>query len=301
MTIFLTHSYFYQLDPKQWNNKTPYPPLATITALSMLQHADYETTFYDVALDESPQKCIAQINQSAAQVVVIYDDGFNYLTKMCLTNMRHACFELIKAAKSIGAQVIVSSSDSTDHADLYHKTGADIIIHGEGERTLLECIDQLKKTESITAIAGISYLTEGNVVKTAPRVSLKELDELPTANWSAIDIPAYKAIWDKSKFPFTLNISTTRGCPFKCNWCAKPIYGNRYNSRSPERVVEEMKQLNDQYGVKHFWITDDIFGLKPGWVTRFNALMKEHQLSIHYKIQRANVNPGNMRSIKIYD
>lgn len=285
MTIFLTHSYFYQLDPKQWNNKTPYPPLATITALSMLQQANYETKFYDVALDESPQKCTAQINQSAAQVVVIYDDGFNYLTKMCLTNMRYACFELIKAAKAIGAQVIVSSSDSTDHADLYHATGADIIIHGEGERTLLECLDQLKKAESIKAIAGISYLNDGNVVKTAPRVSVKELDELPTANWSAIDIPAYKAIWDKSKFPFTLNISTTRGCPFKCNWCAKPIYGNRYNSRSPERVVEEMKQLHDQYGVKHFWITDDIFGLKPGWITRFNALMKEHQLSIHYKIQ----------------
>jgi len=285
MTIFLTHSYFYQLDPKQWNNKTPYPPLATITALSLLQDVGYETTFYDVALDESPNKCIEQLTHSTAQVVVIYDDGFNYLTKMCLTNMRHACFALIRAAKAIGAQVIVSSSDATDHADLYHATGADIVIHGEGERTLLECLDQLKVDKSIESITGISYLNATKVVKTPPKVSLKELDELPSACWSAIDIPAYKAIWDKSKFPFTLNISTTRGCPFKCNWCAKPIYGNRYNSRSPERVVEEMKHLHDQYGVKHFWITDDIFGLKPGWVTRFNGLMKEHQLSIHYKIQ----------------
>ena len=65
---------------------------------------------------------------------------------------------------------------------------------------------------------------------------------------------------------FSLNISTTRGCPFKCNWCAKPIYGNRYNARSPRHVVEEIKLLKERYGFDHIWMCDDIFGLKPGWV-----------------------------------
>ncbi len=285
MKVFLTHSYFYQYDPKQWANKTPYPPLATITALAALHDEKIPVTFYDVALDASPKPCMKEMDGTRPDVVVFYEDGFNYLTKMCLTNMRHACFAMIAHAKHLGATVIVSSSDSTDHFSLYHENGADYVIHGEGEQTLLELIGALNDQKDTSTVAGISYSEEGEVKRSVPRSNLKTLDELPTAYWEAIDIERYRAIWKNSKFPFTLNVATTRGCPFKCNWCAKPIYGNRYNSRSPERVVAELKLLSKEYGVHHFWMTDDIFGLKPGWVTQFNNLIQEENLRIKYKIQ----------------
>ena len=119
MKVFLTHSYFYQLDPKQWDNKTPYPPLGTISALATLRSKGIDPVFYDVALDSSPESCTKQLEKEQPDVVVIYDDGFNYLTKMCLTNMRNACFEIIESAKRSGAKVIVSScllytSDAAD-------------------------------------------------------------------------------------------------------------------------------------------------------------------------------------------
>lgn len=285
MNVFLTHSYFYQYDPKQWRNKTPYPPLATISALALLRKNEIETTFHDVALDPSPKECMALMTKMNPEIVIIYDDGFNYLTKMCLTNMRHACFEMIKHAKTLGATVIVSSSDSTDHCALYHEQGADYVLHGEGDQTLLELVKLLTTKESTSAVSGLSHTPDGKVKKTAPRINLKALDELPMAAWDAINIERYRTIWAKSKFPFTLNIATTRGCPFKCNWCAKPIYGNRYNSRSPEHVVRELKHLTTTYKVDHFWVTDDIFGLKPGWVTTFNKLIQQERLNIHYKIQ----------------
>lgn len=286
MKLFVTHSYFYQLDPKQWRNKTPYPPLGTITALAVLRQSFNEVAFYDVALDASPESCITTMKREQPDVVVIYEDGFNYLTKMCLTNMREACFLMINAAKTIGAKVIISGSDATDHYSLYHEKGADFILHGEGEHSLSELTDLLRQQAAISGVKGISYCThDGTVVKNAPRANSRELDELPDAAWDVINIPAYRAIWQQGKFPFTLNISTTRGCPFKCNWCAKPIYGNRYNTRSPERVVGELTLLNKTHGVKHYWITDDIFGLKPGWVKRFNELVQEAGLNIRYKIQ----------------
>lgn len=286
MKVFVTHSYFYQLDPKQWRNKTPYPPLGTITALAVLrQHFD-DVNFYDVALDSSPETCIALMNQESPQIVVIYEDGFNYLTKMCLTNMREACFVMIRAAKALGAIVIISGSDATDHYELYHENGADFILHGEGEHSLSELTGLLSQKAETADVKGISFQKEdGTVVKNPMRTNTRDLDELPDAAWDVIDIPAYQTIWQQGKFPFTLNISTTRGCPFKCNWCAKPIYGNRYNSRSPERVVNELKLLNQQFGAKHIWMTDDIFGLKPGWVKRFNELIQEAGLNIRYKIQ----------------
>jgi anaerobic magnesium-protoporphyrin IX monomethyl ester cyclase len=273
------------LDPKQWINKTPYPPLATITALAHLEQHGFPAEFYDVALDPSPKICVDKIAASTPDVVVIYEDGFNYLTKMCLTNMRHACFDIIDAAKANDATVIVSSSDATDHWELYHEKGADIILHGEGEHSLLEVIQKLQTKSDLTGVPGISTISNGKATKHLPRTNERDLDVFAQAKWEVIDLESYRSIWKQGKFPFTLNISTTRGCPFKCNWCAKPIYGNRYNSRSPERVIKEMQMLQDLCGVKHFWITDDIFGLKPGWVTNFNDLIQKSGLKMHYKIQ----------------
>ena len=284
MKVLLTHSYFYQLDKKQWKNHTPYPPLATITALSFLKKNEFKAEFYDVALDPGPEKVISKIGDVKPDVLVIYDDGFNYLTKMCLTNMRHACYQMIAKAKELGTTVILSSSDSTDHYEEYHKYGADIIIHGEAENTLVEVLSEIKNKKEHTA-NGISYKNHEEIVKTAPRLNVKNLDEFPQADWESVNLDSYKKEWQKGKFPFTLNISTTRGCPFKCNWCAKPIYGNRYNSRSPEKVVDEIEVLVNKYDVSNFWITDDIFGLKPGWVTEFNAIIQERKIQIFYKIQ----------------
>ena len=94
---------------------------------------------------------------------------------------------------------------------------------------------------------------------------------LPFPAWDIIDIQPYREMWLKSSGYFSMNMATTRGCPFKCNWCAKPIYGNRYNSRSPENAVEELKMLKEKFNFDHIWFCDDIFGLKPNWVNEFAA------------------------------
>lgn len=107
----------------------------------------------------------------------------------------------------------------------------------------------------------------------------------PMAAWDLININDYKNIWNEGRKEFSLNIATTRGCPFKCNWCAKPIYGNRYNSRSPQNVVDEIEFLQKRFGVNYFWFCDDIFGLKPGWVQEFRDIVKKRKLKFRYKIQ----------------
>jgi radical SAM superfamily enzyme YgiQ (UPF0313 family) len=82
-----------------------------------------------------------------------------------------------------------------------------------------------------------------------------------------------------------MNMATTRGCPFKCNWCAKPIYGNRYHSRTPGHVVKELMLLREQFGVEHIWFCDDIFGLKPGWIKEFADLVEMHKIKFRFKMQ----------------
>src|SRR5438105_8992790 len=92
-------------------------------------------------------------------------------------------------------------------------------------------------------------------------------------------------MWMNSAGYFSMNMGTTRGCPFKCNWCAKPIYGNRYNARSPQNVVDELVMLKNYIGFDHVWFCDDIFGLKPGWVYEFARLTEQKGLNFKFKIQ----------------
>jgi len=128
-------------------------------------------------------------------------------------------------------------------------------------------------------------MQNGTVIKTPGRPVLKDLDSLPLPAWDLVNIDQYKQTWLKSAGYFSLNMSTTRGCPFKCNWCAKPIYGNRYNSRSPENVFTEIKLLKERYNIDHIWFCDDIFGLKPGWVIEFAKLIQQENINIRFKIQ----------------
>ena len=284
-SVLVTHSYFYKLDSKQWRFKQPYPPLGTLQAAAVVRAAGFKTTFFDTALCDHPFELKQPLEQARPNVVVIYDDGFNYLTKMCLTTMREAAFSMMKIAKQSGALVVVCNSDSSDHYEKYLNNGADYVILGEGEETLKEFLRSIDAGADTHAISGIAYQNNGKVSVNSQRPILKNLDELPLPAWDLIDLEPYRKIWKKYHGYFSLNIATTRGCPYKCNWCAKPIYGNRYNSRSPEHVVSEVEYLLNQFQPDHFWMSDDIFGLKPNWVNRFKELIKEKGLKFKYKIQ----------------
>lgn len=284
--ILFSHSYFLHFDPKQWKAAQPYAPLGTIYAAALMRENGYVVSLFDTMFSKSPEEAILPIKEMQPDFFVIYDDGFNYLTKMCLTNMREAAFRMIKIAKQNGCKVIVSSSDSSDHYAKYLAEGADFVLIGEAEQSLLELINQINSgNENFIEIPGIAFSQNNSVNKTTKRKVMTDLDALPLPAWDLIDINPYKEMWLNTKGYFSMNMSTTRGCPFKCNWCAKPIYGNRYNSRSPAHVVKELRFLKEKFNYDYIWFCDDIFGLKPTWTTEFAALVKKEGLKFQFKIQ----------------
>lgn len=284
--LLLTHSYFLSFDPKQFKAGSPYAPLATLFAAAVLQQQQYNVAFFDTMFCNSADEVKPAVLKHKPKLFVIYDDGFNYLTKMCLTNMRDAAFEMISIAKEQGCKVVISSSDSTDHAEQYLQMGVDFVIAGEGEQTLLELSNLLLRNEGkLENIDGLIWLKDGVLQRNAKRSNLRNLDDLPLPAWDLVDMKPYQNMWLKHNGYFSINMVTTRGCPFKCNWCAKPIYGNRYNTRSPENVIAEIKFLKQKLNIHHIWFADDIFGLKPGWVNQFATLLKNENLQIKFKIQ----------------
>ncbi|MBL7931191.1 MAG: B12-binding domain-containing radical SAM protein [Bacteroidia bacterium] len=285
MKVLFTHSYFLRFDSKQFKTAMPYPPLGTLYAMAYLRENGYQVELFDTMFSFSARDIIPTIDSYQPDILISYDDGFNYLTKMCLTNMREACFEIQAYAKSKGCKVITSSSDAADHFESYLNNGADVIAIGEAEQTVLELCNSFKNNIPIDAIPGIAYQKNGVVVKTGKRSVIKDLDTLPPPAWDLLDIGPYKKMWLDAHGYFSLNFVTTRGCPYKCNWCAKPIYGNRYNSHSPENIVKEIKKWQERFGFTHVWFADDIFGLKPKWLQDFEHYIKFYNVKIRYKIQ----------------
>jgi anaerobic magnesium-protoporphyrin IX monomethyl ester cyclase len=283
--VLLTNAYFYRFDPKQWADQQPYPPYGTLYAAAQLREAGYAVSLFDTNLRSAPDE-IRPFLSPNPDYLVIYDDGFNYLSKMCLTRMRDAALELIALARPVVKKIIVCSSDSTDHFALYLDAGADFVILGEGEMTLVELLGKLDAdAPDVHQTLGVACMGSGQLVVNDRRPVMRDLDSLADPAWDLVDLAPYREIWLKSQGYFSLNIATTRGCPFKCNWCAKPIYGNRYHSRSPQRVAREMAHAMQVFGAEHFWVCDDIFGLKPGWVQAFRDEVNRLGIRPKYKIQ----------------
>ncbi len=284
--VLFGQSYYLRFDPKLYAAMQPYPPLGTLYAASYLRERDYDVAVFDAMLALSEAEWTRALDQRQPRFAILYEDGFNYLSKMCLTRMRQAAFEMMRTAKERGIKVIVSGSDATDHLAEYFDRGADYIIVGEGEITLGELMDALtgRVPRDLQTICGLAYRNSDKTISHTPtREFLRNLDTLPFPAWDLVDISHYREHWRARHGYFSMNLVTTRGCPYHCNWCAKPIYGQRYNIRSPENVVAEMQALKEKYQPDHVEFADDLFGLKPGWIERFADLVRTQNAQVPFK------------------
>jgi anaerobic magnesium-protoporphyrin IX monomethyl ester cyclase len=281
--VLLGQAYYLRFDRKLWDAQQPYAPLGALYAASHLREQGHSVALFDAMLAESEHDWAAALDREKPAVAVIYEDSFNYLSKMCLLRMRQAALTMIDAARARGCRVVVSGSDATDHPDIYLTRGAAAVILGEGELTLAEVVDRVKHAASFSDVAGIAFAENGAVARTQGRAFIKSLDGVPLPAWDLVDVERYRSIWRRRHGYYAMNVATTRGCPYSCNWCAKPIYGQRYAVRSPQAVVDELAWLAHQFHPDQISFVDDVFGLQPGWVEAFAELVAGRQLRLPFR------------------
>ncbi|HEY4088033.1 MAG TPA: radical SAM protein [Bryobacteraceae bacterium] len=284
--ILLTHANHVRSDPKQTARMQPYPPLQTLLAAAALRSSGMPVCFFDPTLEETlaeAQLTFRKILESEhPRLIVVCDDDFNFVTKMCLVHNRELSFWFADCARAAGIPAIVHGSDSADHALLYLEAGFSAVIRGEVEDALLHYA-QGHTPETIPGV--ICRSANGSVHFGTPRVPRSDLDSLPLPAWDLVDMDRYRAAWQQAHGYFSLNMASSRGCPFHCNWCAKPIYGNGYHARSPRAVAAEMALLRDVSHPDHIWFADDIFALSGRWTTEFAEEVCNLGAAIPFKMQ----------------
>ena len=302
LEILLAHAYFSRYDPKQTRKMKPYPPLATLHVAGFLRRHGHRVSLFDAMLSEGEHAFQEALERARPGLVVLFEDNFNFLSKMCLSRMRQAAQAMCEMAAASGCVVVVSGSDMTDRPELYLARGADVVALGEGDhavRDIAALLESLAETDrecwtvqarrtlkqGAPEIAGLAFLGPKGLQRSSPRPPERKPDAFGLPAWDLVDFDRYRAAWLTHHGRFSLNMASTRGCPFHCNWCAKPIWGQRYAMRSPASVADEMALLKAVASPDHIWFADDIFGLRPGWVAEFAREIAVRDGGIPFTIQ----------------
>jgi anaerobic magnesium-protoporphyrin IX monomethyl ester cyclase len=285
--VLLTHSYHLPYDHKQLRKMQPYRPLGTLYAAAALRAAGFSVVLFDTMLSDPEKEFADFLTDHNPRIVVIYEDDFNFLTKMCLTRMREVAWHITEIAKRKDIPVVVHGSDATDHPELFLSHDVDYVLRGEAEQTLVSLCSGVLNQTSFGEIEGLVHC--GNNGEAA--YSRQPLSKNP--DWIALPQPPqdltgfapYRKAWKEAHGYFSVNMVSSRGCPYHCNWCAKPISGNKFHLRSASAVAEEMRQLKVYAQAEHIWFSDDVFALNRHWVQEFAVEVNRRDAALPFKIQ----------------
>lgn len=268
--LLLTHGYFLSEDEKERQIMKPYPPLGLLSLSAYLKTQGYAVDVYDSTFGSRPE-LQQRFQQTSRGVVGIYT---NLIT-------RRSVLEIIAAAKRSGWTVILGGPESANYPAEYLRAGADVVVIGEGETTLLELLPALASEgpTQLSGIRGIVFKNDaGETIRTPERAKLPNLDALPFPDREAIDHQKYLDVWRQHHGASSINLITARGCPYRCTWCSHAVYGFSHRRRSPSNVAEEVAWIVDRYNPDQLWYADDVFTISHPWLQRYAAELKARGL-----------------------
>ena len=210
----------------------------------------------------------------------------NLMTKVNVVKL----LSFIKGQPTLNdCKLVLGGPEVRNHAERFLKSGADFLVLGEGEQTMLELTERLDQKADFKDIAGIAYIQEDAVVINSERSQLRDLSDLPLPNRTKIDLQLYFDAWKEKHGSSAISINTMRGCPYTCKWCSRAVYGLSYRRRSPKEVVDEIEWIQNAYKVDTAWFVDDVFTVNHKWLREFNQELKQRKVKLPYEcITRAD-------------
>jgi len=157
----------------------------------------------------------------------------------------------------------------------------DVVVIGEGEKTIEELLDFIEKGKDINDVNGIGYKKYGEIIITEPRERITDLDSIPFPAWELFSDDYLDKFEVASGSRKNMNLYTVRGCPYRCKFCTR-MYDRKIIVRSPENVIAEIKELKRKYGVTYISFGDNLFSINYPYIKRFCELLKKENLGIEW-------------------
>ena len=276
--VLLANAYMLALDAEEQRIMRPHPPLGVLYLSSHLKARGFDVGVFDGTF-RSMEAFAETLRRERPRVVGI---AVNLMTK------RNA-LAMMALARRHGASVVIGGPDPPHHATSYLDAGADVVVIGEGERTLEALVPALASGGDLAAIDGIAFKApDGSVRRTAARPLMPDLDAQPFPDRSAIDLPAYLNAWRQRHGVGTVSLITARGCPYTCTWCSRSVFGETHRRRSVTNVADEVEAIVDRYRPERLWYADDVFAIHRSWTIDYARELDRRGLRLPFEcISRA--------------
>ena len=277
--ILLCNPLFLSQSPEEQAVKRPYFPLGLLYLASYLRERSHAVALFDGTFEADESAFGRALEQELPELVGI----------TALLPTKEPALKLARLARDFGAIVILGGPDPTRNPEDYLAyPQVDLVVHHEGEETLATLLDLFDQDQlgpdTFRNELGIGYRDEsGQIVINRPRPFIQNLDDLPMPARDLVDMDKYLDTWREENGYASLSISTTRGCPYGCEWCTEAVHGQEFRQRSPESVAAEMKVLKETYQIDRLRVVDDVDGVDRAWLAAWAQAAEEQDAVIPFE------------------
>ncbi len=284
---------------ERWSHNELIPALGIGYVAAVLEEEGYKVAI----LDANAQNLK---NEDILTYIKKYNPDLVGLT--LTTENRFQAFQTAKFIKSaepklkivLGGPHLWKTADDT----LRNLNYIDFVVRGEGELTTLDLVKALDKDKDLNNIPGLSFVnSKGEIIHNPDRKLIENLNEMPFPARHLYPMDRYNYyVEDPAKGKRkALNLMTSRGCPFNCNFCATPSnWGRKVRYLTADKVIEEIELLINQYKVSAIWFFDDTFTFNPKRVEEIcdKIIEKKWDLSWYCEIRIDTVNKDLLKKMK---
>lgn len=243
--VTLVYPYF---QPSGDNSIFRFPPLGLGYIAAYLKNHGISAEVVDCTF-MSQEEALEKIRNSRPKIIGM----------QAMFSMKEKALEIAELTRKDCALLVAGGPLPTVEPEEF-LSSFDIVVIGEGEQTMLELVRAVEDGTSLMNVNGIAFKEKGKVQVTSPRSFIENLDDVPFPSRELFDNQAYKSYYSKNFGYMTTSIITSRGCPFKCDFCSRPIFGNRFRARTAANVAEEVEAVR-RLGYERIWFADDCFTL----------------------------------------
>jgi anaerobic magnesium-protoporphyrin IX monomethyl ester cyclase len=246
--VTLVYPYF---QPSKDNSIFRFPPLGVGYVAASLKKHGVPVELVDCTF-LSHEKAVEKVKRSNPQVIGIYS----------MFSMKKSSLELAREFEDYCDLLVVGGPlptlDPTGFLEVF-----DAAVVGEGEETMVELVENVEKGTGLSDVKGIAYKEGGEIRFNSPRSFIENLDCLPFPSRELFDNDTYKRYYAKRFGYTTTPLISSRGCPFTCDFCSRPIFGTSFRARSAGNIVDEVESVGG-LGYERVWFADDCFTLNRG-------------------------------------
>jgi radical SAM superfamily enzyme YgiQ (UPF0313 family) len=271
--VTLVNPYVLREDEREVRSFHPYAPMGPLYVAARLEADGHDVEFLDATFEGSIVPVASAVSSGQAEVVGVYTTFLSHDNAL----------RVGRAARGKGAFAVAGGPDACVEPEGYLDDAFDAVAIGEGEETMSELVSALEEGKDWKGVPGLAWMTGEGFQEGDHRERVSDLDGVPFPARHLSDWDGYARRWRERHGYFALSVMSSRGCPYRCAFCSRPVFGRTVGRRSVVNVVQELREIRQRYGADRVRFADDILPLDKGWMMDLCRAIEDADLGLEFE------------------